>query len=51
LLARLEALKFYSDIVESLLGAVWIDSGSFDVSYFLLQALPREFSVTLPLKM
>jgi dsRNA-specific ribonuclease len=31
LLARLQALKFYSDIVESLLGAVWIDCGSFDV--------------------
>lgn len=31
LLAHLEAQKFYSDIVESLLGAVWIDSGSFDV--------------------
>ena len=31
LLAKLEAHKFYSDIVESLLGAVWIDSGSFDV--------------------
>lgn len=30
LLARLQAQKFYSDLVESLLGAVWIDSGSFD---------------------
>jgi dsRNA-specific ribonuclease len=29
LLARLHAHKFYSDMVESLLGAVWIDSGSF----------------------
>lgn len=29
LLARLQAMKFYSDIVESLIGAVWIDSGSF----------------------
>ncbi|TVY48374.1 Dicer-like protein [Lachnellula occidentalis] len=28
LLAKLQAHKFYSDIVESLLGAVWIDSGS-----------------------
>lgn len=30
LLAKLQAQKFYSDIVESLLGAVWIDSGSLD---------------------
>lgn len=30
LLAKLDAQKFYSDIVESLIGAVWIDSGSFD---------------------
>lgn len=30
LLSRLQAQKFYSDLVESLLGAVWIDSGSFD---------------------
>lgn len=28
LLATLHANKFYSDIVESLLGAVWVDSGS-----------------------
>lgn len=28
LLARLQAKKFYSDIFESLLGAVWVDSGS-----------------------
>lgn len=30
LLARLQAQKFYSDIVESLIAAVWIDSGSFE---------------------
>ncbi|KAH7351083.1 dicer-like protein-like protein 2 [Rhexocercosporidium sp. MPI-PUGE-AT-0058] len=30
LLSRLQAQKFYSDIVESLIAAVWIDSGSFD---------------------
>ncbi|KAE9375393.1 P-loop containing nucleoside triphosphate hydrolase protein [Stipitochalara longipes BDJ] len=30
LLARLKAQKFFSDMVESLLGAVWIDSGSFE---------------------
>jgi dsRNA-specific ribonuclease len=29
LLARLKAEKFFSDMVESLLGAIWIDSGSF----------------------
>ncbi len=30
LLARLQAKKFYCDIFEALLGAVWIDSGSVD---------------------
>ncbi|KAF4625953.1 hypothetical protein G7Y89_g12212 [Cudoniella acicularis] len=30
LLARLQAHKFYSDVVESVLGAVWIDSGSLE---------------------
>jgi dsRNA-specific ribonuclease len=30
LLARLQAQKFYSDIFESLLGAVWVDSGSIE---------------------
>jgi dsRNA-specific ribonuclease len=30
LLAKLQAQKFYSDIIESLLGAVWIDSGDMD---------------------
>ncbi|KAL2021535.1 hypothetical protein VTK56DRAFT_7034 [Thermocarpiscus australiensis] len=28
LLCRLQAQKFYSDVLESLLGAVWVDSGS-----------------------
>lgn len=31
LLAMIHANKFYSDLVESLLGAVWVDSGSLDV--------------------
>jgi dsRNA-specific ribonuclease len=31
LLARLKAQKFFSDMVESLLGAIWIDSGSFEI--------------------
>ena len=30
LLAKIHANKFYSDLVESLLGAVWVDSGSLD---------------------
>jgi dsRNA-specific ribonuclease len=30
LLAKVNANKFYSDLVESLLGAVWVDSGSLD---------------------
>ncbi|KAK3946412.1 dicer-like protein 2 [Diplogelasinospora grovesii] len=30
LLARLQVQKFYSDVFESLLGAVWVDSGSLD---------------------
>ncbi|KAF8859184.1 RNase3 domain-containing protein, partial [Acephala macrosclerotiorum] len=30
LLARVNANKFYSDLVESILGAVWVDSGSLD---------------------
>lgn len=30
LLARLQAQKYYSDVFESLLGAVYVDSGSFD---------------------
>lgn len=39
LLARLQALKFYSDIVESLLGAVWIDCGSFDVCRTIVERM------------
>lgn len=31
LLSRLRAHKYYSDIIESLLGAAWIDCGSFDI--------------------
>lgn len=31
LLAGIKAHKFFSDMIESLLGAIWIDSGSFDV--------------------
>lgn len=30
LLARLQAKKFFSDVFEALLGAVWVDSGSMD---------------------
>jgi dsRNA-specific ribonuclease len=30
LLARVNANKFYSDLVESILGAVWVDSGSLE---------------------
>jgi dsRNA-specific ribonuclease len=30
LLAQIYANKFYSDLVESLLGAIWVDSGSLD---------------------
>jgi dsRNA-specific ribonuclease len=30
LLCRLQAQKFYSDVFESLLGAVWVDSGSIE---------------------
>ncbi|CAL3972823.1 unnamed protein product [Diplocarpon coronariae] len=30
LLARLQAFKFYSDLVEALIGAAWVDSGSFE---------------------
>ncbi|KAF4976160.1 hypothetical protein FZEAL_7138 [Fusarium zealandicum] len=31
LLARLQSKKFYSDLVEALIGAVWVDSGSIEV--------------------
>ncbi|KAK7748032.1 Dicer-like protein 2 [Cytospora paraplurivora] len=30
LLARLRAQKFFSDLFEALVGAIWVDSGSFD---------------------
>jgi dsRNA-specific ribonuclease len=30
LLARLHAPKFFSDLYEALVGAIWVDSGSFD---------------------
>ena len=39
LLARLQAQKFYSDIVESLIAAVWIDSGSFEVCNQLVERI------------
>jgi len=38
-LARLKAPKFFSDIVESLLGALWVDSGSFEVCEGLLERM------------
>ncbi|KIE01203.1 Dicer-like protein 2, partial [Metarhizium majus ARSEF 297] len=37
LLAGLQAKKFYSDIFESLLGAVWVDSGSIELCECMLQ--------------
>ncbi len=37
LLTRLRAEKFYSDIVEALIGAVWIDSGSLEAVEALLE--------------
>lgn len=39
LLSRLQAKKFYSDLIESLLGAVWIDSGSFDTCRELVERM------------
>ncbi|PQE29607.1 RNAse3 domain-containing protein [Rutstroemia sp. NJR-2017a BBW] len=40
LLARLQARKFYSDMVESILGAVWIDSeGSMDLCKGVLERM------------
>ncbi|RDL39000.1 uncharacterized protein BP5553_03340 [Venustampulla echinocandica] len=39
LLARLEAHKFYSDLVESLLGAAWIDSGSLDTCRAMMEKM------------
>ncbi|KPM45765.1 Dicer-like protein 2 [Neonectria ditissima] len=40
-LARLHPRKFYSDIFEALLGAVWIDSGSVEAC----EAVLRKFSI------
>ncbi|KAF7545746.1 hypothetical protein G7Z17_g8938 [Cylindrodendrum hubeiense] len=37
LLARLRARKFYSDLFEALLGAVWVDSGSIEACEKMLQ--------------
>ncbi|KAI9734793.1 MAG: Dicer-like protein 2 [Claussenomyces sp. TS43310] len=39
LLARLDAQKFYSDMVEALLGAVYIDSGSFSCCEAILERM------------
>jgi dsRNA-specific ribonuclease len=39
LLCRLQAPKFYSDIVESLLGAVYIDSGSLDTCEGIIERM------------
>ncbi|KAL3422431.1 dicer-like protein 2 [Phlyctema vagabunda] len=39
LLAKLQAPKFFSDLVESLLGALWIDSGSFEVCRAVIERL------------
>ncbi|KAF7927096.1 hypothetical protein BELL_0782g00030 [Botrytis elliptica] len=39
LLSRLDARKFFSDMIESLLGAVWIDSGSMEVCTQLLERM------------
>lgn len=39
LLSRLQAPKFYSDIVESLLGAVYIDSGSLDACEAVIERM------------
>lgn len=37
MLARLQAQKFYSDVFESLLGAVWVDSGSVEACEAFLE--------------
>ena len=39
LLARINANKFYSDLVESMLGAIWVDSGSLDVCKQVLDTI------------
>jgi len=48
LLARLQAHKFYSDIVESLIGALWIDSGSFDTCEELIERMVKNFNSLSP---
>lgn len=39
LLARIQARKFFSDLMEALLGAVWIDSGSIDVCQAIVERM------------
>lgn len=39
LLARMGPAKFYSDIVESLIGAVWVDSGSWEACEQVLKEI------------
>ncbi|TAQ90330.1 hypothetical protein B7494_g1341 [Chlorociboria aeruginascens] len=39
LLARLQADKFFSDMVESLLGAIWIDTGSFEACQSVMERM------------
>jgi dsRNA-specific ribonuclease len=39
LLAGLKAHKFFSDMVESLLGAIWIDSGSFETCTAIVERM------------
>lgn len=39
LLAQIQAPKFFSDLIEALLGAVWVDSGSLDACRAILERL------------
>ncbi|ESZ96850.1 RNase3 domain-containing protein [Sclerotinia borealis F-4128] len=39
LLLRLDAKKFFSDMIESLLGAIWIDSGSMEVCTAIVERM------------
>jgi dsRNA-specific ribonuclease len=39
LLCRLQAQKFYSDVLEALLGAVWVDSGSIQACERIVEGL------------
>lgn len=39
LLSRLDAKKFFSDMIESLLGAIWIDSGSMELCTEVLERM------------